>query len=136
MTLLSDLPKLREMELAATPGRWEWVYDGICADYVGSLMGANDFPVIETCCADCRGDRPIVSTEENAKLIAALRNAAQATIAVLGYFREGDAAGFHALIAWLDAMQKSSDFVISPDHMQRLKRLQKAASLMEGKGDE
>jgi len=84
----------------------------------------------------------IMSVEDSLKtfsdieLIAALRNAAPAMIEVLSCFREGDAAGFHALIEWLDAMQKESDFVISPTFMQMLIRHQKAASLMEGKGDD
>ena len=71
------------------------------------------------------------SPARSLQYFAKLTTDAPAMIDVLESFREGDAAGLHLLIEWLDAMQKSSDWVISPDIMQVLVRLQKAASLME-----
>lgn len=46
-------------------------------------------------------------------------------------FQPGDAEGLELLIKWLDAMQKESDFVVSPDIMQILVRLQTAAERLE-----
>jgi hypothetical protein len=56
---------------------------------------------------------------------------AQVMLDVLKRFEKGDAEGLNTLIKWLDAMQKNSDFFISPEHMQRLVRLQEAAQKME-----
>lgn len=101
MTLLTDLPKLREMEQKEP----RWVDERGCAAAV------------------------------DVEYLNALYQNAPATLAVLECFREGDAASFQALIGWLDAMQKSSDFVISPMFMQMLVRHQKAAATMGDKGD-
>jgi len=62
-----------------------------------------------------------------------LRDAVPDLLDALSGFEDGDANGINKLIEWLDAMQKSSDFVISPELMQLLIRHRSMARKMEGK---
>lgn len=153
MSLIEECEKLRKLEQQATCAPWYIAEceDGDCDEINGRMQscgtgvsvydremgifhpekvkircGPEEFEDDYSMESICSPDK-----EANAKFIAESRNLILAMLEILGCFQEGDASGIKLLIAWLDEMQKNSDFSISPDHMQRLRRLQKAATLME-----
>jgi len=135
MTLIERVRELQELETKASPGKWGYEVDAEnFPDGTGTV--SDDMEIITE-----RGDTVFAILEyreydksiENAEFISYLRNAASDLLDVLSGFKEGDENGINRLIEWLDSMQKSSDFVISPELMQLLIRHRSMARKMEGK---
>jgi len=154
MSLLEEIKKLQELEQKATAGKWykaerdegdcdeingrtqSWdtgvmVYDREMGVFHPEMMKVRSGPeeyeddvVLESICAPDK--------EQNADFIVQNRNLAQAMLSVLECFRGGDAEAIQEIIDGLRyAMERAVP--IDPGNMEPLlKRLQKAASLMEG----
>ena len=122
MTGHDTIKQLREMEQKATPAKW--------------ARGKFE----RTCIANENGEGLVVLRYTNggelpgaqdSDMIINLRNNADLLLSIAEAFQPGDANGLELLIRWLDAMQKESDFAISPHLMQILVRLQAAAERLE-----
>ena len=135
MTLLANIEELRKLEKKAAS--FPWSFGCITAEHT---QFSRIYDVEAKMVAQMRPDRKHTNEPsaipdqdlDDARFICAFRNAAPDLLDALD-FRQGDADGLSLLIEWLDAMQKSSGFVISPELMQLLIRYRGMARAMEEK---
>lgn len=127
MSLIEEIAKLRELEQKATPGDW---FPGYLETRCIAGDGGRGEVVLRKTNS---GEMPTV---ENLAFICKSRNLAPAMLEVLGCFREGDAKLLDRLVyeetdmaKFRAGFGKISDR--EQDMIDMLKRLQKAASLME-----
>lgn len=121
MSLITDIAKLQELEQKATPGKWQW-YN---THYPG---GPAIIPESGEAIAELyQKTRP----DEDGMFIAALRNLAPAMLSVLECFQRGDAETLQTLLDYLESNIGTGDPEYDAFEASCIKRLQKAASLME-----
>lgn len=137
MSLIDDLPTLKEMEQEATSRKWgvedsDGGHEIRMGDAIESPGQYDSHLVIEYNhgCDPIREEDQFIEAEANAYLIASLRNAAPAMLAVLDCFEKGDDAVLEVIIEIINNLPNTAKDSIG---MECLMRLQKAASLMEGR---